>query len=82
MSNNEIENKIKETMSAVFNIDINQIDINSTPDTLKGWDSVGHMNLILALEEEFNIQFSDEQTSELLSLKLITFHIGEILKNG
>ena len=58
-------------MSAVFEITIEQINENSSPDTIESWDSLKHMNLVIALEEEFDCQFSDIEIVDLLSYKLI-----------
>ena len=40
-------------MSNVLNIDSDTIKNDSSPDNIKDWDSIKHMNLIFALEEEF-----------------------------
>jgi acyl carrier protein len=47
------------------------IDDQSSPDTLEGWNSVSHIHLVLALEEEFGISLSPEDATEMLSVKLI-----------
>ena len=67
--NEQINNKIKEIMSSVFNIDINTINDGSSPETIETWDSMQHMNLIVALEEEFGITFTDDQIGEMLDFK-------------
>ena len=59
-------------MSAVFEVSVDKIKDNASPDTIVSWDSLKHMNLIIALEEEFNVEFSDSETVELLSYKLIS----------
>ena len=56
---NKIEERIKNVMSAVFEIPVEQIQDDSSPDTIDSWDSLKHMNLVAALEEEFNVEFSD-----------------------
>jgi acyl carrier protein len=55
-----MENRIKKVMSDVFDIDIESINNDSSPDNIENWDSLKHMNLIVALEEEFEIEFDDE----------------------
>lgn len=55
-----------------------QINENSSPDTIEAWDSLKHMNLILALEESLNVQFTDEQIVEMLSMELILAVLREI----
>ena len=41
------------------------------------WDSLGHFNLLLAIEEEFDIRFSPEEIAELKTLA----QIEKCLKN-
>ncbi len=76
---NEIDQRIKLIMSTIFEIDINTINDNSSFDLIENWDSMNHMNLIVALEEEFNIQFSDDDIENLLNFKLIKFIIKELI---
>ena len=76
---NEIDQRIKLIMSTIFEIDINTINDKSSFDTIENWDSMNHMNLIVALEEEFNIQFSDDDIENLLNFKLIKFIIKELI---
>lgn len=66
-----MQNRIKKVMSNVFNINQNTINIESSPDNIENWDSLKHMNLIFALEEEFNIEFDDEEILDSLSFALI-----------
>lgn len=75
MSN--IDDKIKKVISIVFEIDIDKINDNSSPENIENWDSLRHMMLIGALEEEFDIQFSDDEMTELLNFKLIKFIISD-----
>lgn len=56
-----MESRIKVVMGNVLNIDSDTIKDDSSPDNIKDWDSIKHMNLIFALEEEFKIQFDDEE---------------------
>lgn len=72
-----MEDKIIEVMSAVFGIPISEIDSESSPNTIESWDSLSHMNLVIALEEEFDIQFTDEEIVRLLSQKEILSILSE-----
>lgn len=56
MSKN-VEETIKELMAIILNIDAAKIDDGTSMDSTPGWDSANHINLILALEEEFSISF-------------------------
>jgi acyl carrier protein len=68
---NTLEDRIKNVMSAVFELPIDQITDDSSPDNIDAWDSLKHMNLVVALEDEFNVQFTDEDIIELINMKLI-----------
>jgi acyl carrier protein len=56
-------------------------DVNeeSSPDTIEKWDSLKHMNLVLALEEEFNVSFLDFEIIELLNVQIIVETLKEKL---
>jgi len=66
-----METRIKQVMSDVFNIDVETIGNNSSPDNIEKWDSLMHMNLIVALEEEFEIEFDDEEIVDSMNYALI-----------
>jgi|SaaInlStandDraft_3_1057020.scaffolds.fasta_scaffold45691_3 acyl carrier protein len=77
----EIEKKVKYILSSVFNIlvkDIQDTD-NISPDTINSWDSLNHMNLVSALEEEFSLEFSDDEIVEMMNFKLINEIINQKL---
>jgi acyl carrier protein len=74
---NMVEDRIKNVMSAVFEIPVNQIKDNSSADTIESWDSLKHMNLVVALEEEFEIELTDDEIIEMMNYLLII----EVLKN-
>lgn len=77
-----MENRIKNIMAAVFEISISDIGDESSVDTIKSWDSLKHMNLIIALEEEFQFTIPDEEVGNLISYPLIVLILKEILSNG
>jgi acyl carrier protein len=72
-----MEHRLKKVMSDVLGVDINQINENSSPSTIENWDSLRHMNLIVALEEEFDLQFNEKDMLSLLNYKLLYLTISE-----
>lgn len=66
-----MKDRVLKILSQVMNVLVEQLNDDSSPDTVENWDSLKHMNLILSLEEEFNIIFSDEEIVEMLSVKII-----------
>ncbi len=58
-------------MGAVFGIHPERITETTSQNNLEVWDSVTHINLILALEQEFDVRFSDRQIPQLLDFATI-----------
>lgn len=67
----DIRNRVYRLVSDVLGVEVEAINDDSSPDTIASWDSVTHINLILALEEEFCVSLSDEDVIEMLSVGLI-----------
>lgn len=44
----------------VFGVEVDSLNESFTNETVDEWDSVGHMNLISSLEEEFEIMLEPE----------------------
>lgn len=69
--------KILEVMSSVFEVELSMLNEDSSIDNIENWDSIRHLNLILALEEEFKITIPDEEVGDLVNYKLIELIINE-----
>jgi acyl carrier protein len=72
--------KIKQVMSAVFEIPVESFADDASSDNIENWDSLNHLNLILALEEEFGVSIPDEEVGNLVNYKLIELVINDLLK--
>ncbi len=70
--------RVYKIISQVFNVPIEDINDESSSDDIETWDSLKHMNMVLALEEEFNVQFGEEQVLEMLNVGLIIEILKEI----
>ncbi|HPN36290.1 MAG TPA: acyl carrier protein [bacterium] len=57
--------RVFKIISQLMNVPLDQVHEHSSPETIAKWDSFQHMNLILALEEEFNIKFGDEEIMQM-----------------
>jgi acyl carrier protein len=56
--NDPVLSRIRQIASDVLSADVTA---DSSPETVESWDSVQHLNLILAIEEEYGFQFSPEE---------------------
>ena len=79
MTSTERFEKIRQTLSAILNIPSGEITDDTSPDNASAWDSVAHLNLVVALEETFGVAFSPDETMELTSVRLIGLMLDEKL---
>lgn len=73
-----MEDRVKQVMAMVFGVDVKDIGANAAPGTVEAWDSMRHMNLVIALEEEFGVRFGEDQIEQLISLPLICLTLREL----
>ncbi len=66
-----MQERIRVVMAQIFNVDIDSITEESSPENIKRWDSLKHIQLVLAIEDEFDITFSDDDIPNLLSTRAI-----------
>ncbi len=66
MSREEIFLKVQEIFRDIFDEDDLEIQESTSSDDIEDWDSLNHINLVSAIEKEFNIRFA---LGELQSLK-------------
>lgn len=73
--------RFSDVLEAVLGVDASQISDDDSPRTISRWDSVTHLQLLLALEVEFDLQFSPEEMAQLSSVGRIRERI-ERNRNG
>jgi acyl carrier protein len=67
-----VAQKIKSIMAETFKVDLNAINEDTSPDNLDQWTSLKHVDLVLNLQQAFEIEFTDSQiVEELLTYKTI-----------
>jgi acyl carrier protein len=62
-----LERQIKQLMGDLLNLDPARIDDNTAMETVDGWDSFNHLNLCLALEQEFGITLEVDEMEAMTS---------------
>ena len=63
---------VKELISEVFGIDEDDVTLELSQQTLDNWDSMNHLKLVTAVEEEFDVSLTMDDIEEITSIaKLI-----------
>lgn len=66
-----MKEKIIEIMSEVFEVPVSEFPSEIKQENIDNWDSLGHLNLIVELEDVFDKSFEPEEISEMTSMDKI-----------
>jgi acyl carrier protein len=61
------ELSLKQVLAEIFELDPSTIDGATSIDNVELWDSLQHISMIVSVEQEFGVRFSEEEMAELLS---------------
>lgn len=59
---------VDDLISAAFSTEAASLSDDDTPESVGGWDSITQLVLLTSLEDEFGIQFSDEEMTNVSSI--------------
>ena len=62
---------VEEVVAGVFGVERGSVDERSCPETIEGWDSMGHLNLLAALEQNFNVSIDIGDVVEMVNVQKI-----------
>ena len=65
MSEQEIYERLNEVFRNVFDDDEIEVEAGTTADDIEDWDSLEHINLIAAVENEFAMKFKMKEVSSM-----------------
>lgn len=71
MNKDEIKQRVRAVLARALKVDAGTISDTASQTDVSQWDSVRHMNVVLAVENDFDIQFDDAELPKLTSLSLI-----------
>ena len=72
MDRDEVYEMLNEVFRDVFDDPSITVDDSTTSDDVDGWDSLEHINLIAAIEQEFGVKFN---MGQVVSMK----NVGEMV---
>ena len=81
MERSKIENSIIEIFNDVFEIKDIVINDELSQKDVEDWDSIGHVRLIVAIQEEFNIDIPIEDSISLSTVGKIIDYICQIISH-
>ena len=69
--NTSVVDTILTIASDVLGVPADQVSLDTSPQSAANWDSVQHLNLLLAVEQAFDLAFEPEELDQMKSLRHI-----------
>jgi acyl carrier protein len=63
-----VHHKLKEIVAELFELEPAVVDDGLTPEDVELWDSLNHLRLVSAVEQEFQIKLSMKEIESIRSL--------------
>ena len=60
--------RVRAVAADVLGVPAARLDARASAETIESWDSLQHLNLVLALEQEFGVQFEPEEMERMTSV--------------
>ncbi len=62
-----VVDRVATLFEKAFKVEPDEFSPDLVPEDVLLWDSLGHMNLVLELEDEFGLQFEVDEITEMSS---------------
>jgi acyl carrier protein len=79
-ANPAIFKRVQGIVADLFSIPVAQVMLETSSDTIDSWDSLQHLNLVLALEQQFGVQFAPQEIEKLISVQSIVEFVDHKLQ--
>ena len=63
--------RVQKAFGAAFEVEPGSVSIETVPDDIKAWDSMGHVTLASSLEQEFGLTFDVDELMEMENVREI-----------
>lgn len=78
--NTVVMSRVQRIMADVLSVPIERVGPDSSSETLEAWDSLQHLNIMLALEQEFGLELLPEEVERLASVQDIASLVSDKLQ--
>ena len=82
MGRDQIDVTLKKIFSDLVDEPIEAFSYETSPDNLEKWDSLTQINLIAAVEEEFELAIPPEQQLDMLTFELVGDVLHDLLQTA
>ncbi len=69
--------RVRQEVAATLNVPLASVTEQTAADNLPAWDSLGHVNLMMSIEQAFDIQLDVDDFPRLTSVSSIVQHLSQ-----
>jgi acyl carrier protein len=67
---------VQRILADILSLPVEGVTMESSPEDLNRWDSLQHLNFVLAVEQEFDVVFKPEEIEKITSVKAMVDLLG------
>jgi acyl carrier protein len=71
------QQKLFQVLADILNVDIASLNEESSPDTIRNWDSLAVVNLVSELEQTFKVEFDILEIADFRNVGIIKSILAE-----
>jgi acyl carrier protein len=75
VTNTEVFDKVRTVLAQALKVEAGELSTDTAFGDLPQWDSMGHMEVMILLEEHFGVEINADTISELISVQAIYEHV-------
>jgi acyl carrier protein len=67
----DVLDRVRAIFAAIFHVPPGSVELTTSQKSLPAWDSMGHLNLVLDLEQEFAVSIPPEEVEKMTDVAAI-----------
>lgn len=77
MANEQLQTRVKQVLAEVFQLPADELADDLIFGDIPQWDSMGHMEVMMSLEQNFGVEVTTETIGGLTSLQAIYSYLEQ-----
>lgn len=76
----KIDRELKKIFKTIFGLDVSKVNKKTNYKTIKKWDSLNHVKLIMAIESTFKISIDPDEGINFINYEIILKYLKKNVK--
>jgi acyl carrier protein len=63
-----MRDRLRSIIASELDVPLDSVPLDASAETFQPWDSLGHMRIVVAVEEQLGVRFATAEIAELTSI--------------